>query len=196
MSKKKNDILKVATHLFAHKGFRQTSVSELSRLSEVAEGTIFYYFKSKENLLLAVLEAARDNIMDAFNNGTHHTTALSGIDRVEALLSFYLDLTLQMQEAFLILHRHFPYETAESNSVCRECLESIYTCVLDHLETALESGTVDGTITAPPGSNTAMILFSLVDGISRFNTFRIYNAGALYPDLMQMCRNMLTFKSV
>jgi AcrR family transcriptional regulator len=195
MSKKKSDILKTATLLFAHKGFRQTSMAELSRLSEAAEGTIFYYFKSKENLLVIVLETARNAIIDAFKNGMSDQTSLSGIDRVEALLSFYLDLTEHMQEAFLILHRHFPYEKAEANSLCREYLASIYSCVLDHLEAALIKGREDGTVTAAANSNTAMILFSLVDGISRFNTMRIYNTGALYTDLMQMCRNMLTFRN-
>ena len=194
MSKKKSDILKTATHLFAHKGFRQTSMAELSRLSEVAEGTIFYYFKTKENLLVAVLESARDTLIDAFRHGTGPDTTMPGIDRVVALLSFYLHLTEQMPEAFLILHRHFPYEKAEANSLCREYLASIYSCVLDHLEAALVKGSEDGTITAAPSSNTAMILFSLVDGISRFNTMRIYNTGALYTDLVQMCRKMLTFK--
>ena len=123
------------------------------------------------------------------------TDILSGIDRIEALLALYLDLTEQMQEAFLILHRHFPYEKAETNPLCREYLASIYNCVLDHLEAALVSGQEDGTITAAPGSNTAMILFSLVDGISRFNTVRIYNTGSLYKDLMKMCRKMLTFRN-
>ena len=105
MSKKKSDILKTATRLFAHKGFRQTSVAELSRLSEAAEGTIFYYFKTKENLLVAVLEAARNTIIDALKNGMRNKSSLSGIDRIETLLAFYLDLTEHMQEEFLILQR-------------------------------------------------------------------------------------------
>jgi len=195
MSKKKSDILKTATRLFAHKGFRQTSVAELSRLSQAAEGTIFYYFKTKENLLVAVLETARNTIIDAFRNGMHDKTALSGIDRIESLLALYLDLTEHMREEFLILHRHFPYEKAVANSLCREHLASIYNCVLDHLEAALARGREDGTITAGPGNNTAMILFSLVDGISRFNTLGIYDTSTLYTDLMIMCRKMLTFRN-
>ena len=117
MSKKKTDILKTAMRLFAHKGFRQTSMAELSRLSEAAEGTIFYYFKTKDNLLVAVLENARNAIIDAFRNSVRDKTALSGIDRVEALLTFYLHQTEQMQEEFLILHRHFPYEKAEADAL-------------------------------------------------------------------------------
>lgn len=194
MSKKKADILKTATRLFAHKGFRQTSMAELSRLSEAAEGTIFYYFKTKDNLLVAVLESARNAIIDAFRNRVRDKASLSGIDQVEALLTFYLHQTEHMQEEFLILHRHFPYEKAGANALCREYLASIYNCVLDHLEEALARGREDGTITASPGSNTAMILFSLVDGISRFNTLRIYDTGTLYADLMTMCRNMLAFR--
>ena len=62
--KKKDAILKVATVLFANKGFADTSGQELARLTGVAEGTIFYHFKSKEGLLLAILEKTRDEIVD------------------------------------------------------------------------------------------------------------------------------------
>jgi hypothetical protein len=37
----------------------------------------------------------------------------------------------------------------------------------------------------------AWIIFSMADGLVRFNTFRLYEAGALYNDLIESCRWML-----
>jgi len=31
----------------------------------------------------------------------------------------------------------------------------------------------------------------MVDGLARFNTYKLYDAGALYNELMQSCRRML-----
>ena len=44
--KKKEIILRVAMQLFARKGFKDTSMAELSKTTGAAEGTIFYHFKT------------------------------------------------------------------------------------------------------------------------------------------------------
>jgi hypothetical protein len=37
-----------------------------------------------------------------------------------------------------------------------------------------------------------MVLFAMVDGIVRLNTYRVYDAGTLYNSLMAACRRLLT----
>jgi len=49
-------ILAASLALFADKGYHGTRTSEIARDSGVAEATIFKYFRSKKNLLSAVLE--------------------------------------------------------------------------------------------------------------------------------------------
>jgi hypothetical protein len=80
---------------------------------------------------------------------------------------------------------------AETNPICREYLESIYNCLLDIFEKGITIGQEDGSIRNVPTRHTAMILFSMVDGIVRYNTYGLYDAGALYKQLMASCRNML-----
>ena len=57
---KKQAILEAATRLFSVKGFKDTSMAELSKMIGVAQGTIFYHFKNKEELFLAVLERTKE----------------------------------------------------------------------------------------------------------------------------------------
>ena len=40
--------------MFAENGFYKTRVAEIAKLAEVAEGTVYEYFGSKENLLLSI----------------------------------------------------------------------------------------------------------------------------------------------
>jgi TetR/AcrR family fatty acid metabolism transcriptional regulator len=40
--------------VFAENGFYKTRVAEIAKLAEVAEGTVYEYFGSKENLLLSI----------------------------------------------------------------------------------------------------------------------------------------------
>jgi hypothetical protein len=96
-----------------------------------------------------------------------------------------------MEDQFLILHRHFPYQMAETSPVCRRHLESIYTCLLDIFESGIKQGIRDGSVTVDDPRKTAMILFAMVDGIARLNTYRVYDAGTLFDNLIASCRRLL-----
>ena len=53
---RKNEIIDAAEELFNTKGFEQTSVSDIVKRVGVAQGLFYYYFKSKEEILNAVLD--------------------------------------------------------------------------------------------------------------------------------------------
>lgn len=190
--KKKDIILKVATVLFANHGFKDTSVLELSRLTGAAEGTIFYHYKSKENLLLAILERTRDDIVAQFDQFFENRPFASGLEMAEETISFYLYLAGLMEDQFLLLHRRFLYKFSETNPEFRSHLEAIYNCLFHFFEKAILAGQADGSI-APDiqPRKTALILFTMVDGLVRFKNDNLYDAGALFNELLRTCRRML-----
>src|SRR6266851_2463308 len=51
----RDEILKAAMQLFASRGFHETSMSEVAREARVSKALIFWHFKTKEELFLAVL---------------------------------------------------------------------------------------------------------------------------------------------
>jgi AcrR family transcriptional regulator len=51
----RDEILRAATELFATRGFHETSMSEVARAAGVSKALIFWHFKSKEELFVAVL---------------------------------------------------------------------------------------------------------------------------------------------
>ncbi len=52
---RKSELIEAAETLFREEGFRQTSVSDIVKKIGVAQGTFYYYFKSKEDILEAVV---------------------------------------------------------------------------------------------------------------------------------------------
>ncbi|WP_129729319.1 MULTISPECIES: TetR/AcrR family transcriptional regulator [Bacillaceae] len=52
---KQQRIVEAAIKIFAEKGYTATSTNEIAKAAEVAEGTIFRHFGTKENLLLSVI---------------------------------------------------------------------------------------------------------------------------------------------
>ena len=57
----KQDILKAAARLFAADGFDSTSVEDISEAADVAKGTFYYNFQSKEDVVIALRISADDD---------------------------------------------------------------------------------------------------------------------------------------
>ncbi|MBN2124456.1 MAG: TetR/AcrR family transcriptional regulator [Deltaproteobacteria bacterium] len=188
---KKEAILKAATRFFSGKGFRDTSMAELAGMINVAQGTIFYHFKNKEELFLSILQEFKEGIIREFEQYLAENEFETGLDMMEGAISFYFYLAGSMEDRFLLLHRHDAYELARVNPACREYLEAIYNCFLDIFERAVLMGQEDGSIGEMQPRKTALIIFSMVDGLVRFNTYNLYDAGALFNELILSCRRML-----
>jgi TetR/AcrR family fatty acid metabolism transcriptional regulator len=56
-------ITAAAVDVFAEKGFHQARVADIARKAGVADGTIYLYFKNKEDLLLSVFEEKMDYLL-------------------------------------------------------------------------------------------------------------------------------------
>lgn len=54
MTDKQISIMSAAIEIFAQKGYSATTTSEIAKMAGVGEGTIFHYYKTKKELLLAV----------------------------------------------------------------------------------------------------------------------------------------------
>src|SRR5262245_14475736 len=61
---KRERILAAAVHVFAEKGFYLAKVSEIAREAGVADGTIYLYFKSKDDLLISLFEDSMAEVND------------------------------------------------------------------------------------------------------------------------------------
>ena len=57
----KDSILQAAFTEFADKGYRRASTNKIVENANIPKGTLFYYFGSKKNLFLYLLDAAVDN---------------------------------------------------------------------------------------------------------------------------------------
>ncbi|MCK4353275.1 TetR/AcrR family transcriptional regulator [candidate division WOR-3 bacterium] len=53
---RKESIIEIARDLFARFGFKKTTVDEIARALHMGKSTIYYYFKTKENIFKAVIK--------------------------------------------------------------------------------------------------------------------------------------------
>jgi TetR/AcrR family fatty acid metabolism transcriptional regulator len=55
-SGKRESILRAATRVFARNGYFNSKVADIAREAEVADGTVYLYFKSKEEILHSIFD--------------------------------------------------------------------------------------------------------------------------------------------
>lgn len=77
---KRDAILRAATRVFAQNGFHQSQVADIARVAGVAAGTVYLYFRSKDDLLVSVFEKSMAEVL------AEGRSALEGVaDPVERL---------------------------------------------------------------------------------------------------------------
>lgn len=59
-------IIEAAINVFAKQGYYQTTVAQIAREAGVADGTIYLYFKNKEDILLQIFSFRAKQIFDRF----------------------------------------------------------------------------------------------------------------------------------
>ncbi|MBA7528893.1 HTH-type transcriptional regulator QacR [subsurface metagenome] len=77
----KDRILNVAAKIFSKFGFQKTTVDEIARAAHKAKGSVYYYFKSKEELFRGVVEkefhTLRSELVKAIDSGHDSKEKLS-----------------------------------------------------------------------------------------------------------------------
>jgi TetR/AcrR family fatty acid metabolism transcriptional regulator len=65
---KRDRITEAAISVFAEKGYRSSRVSDVAREAGVADGTIYLYFRSKEELLLTIFEEKMEELLSELSD--------------------------------------------------------------------------------------------------------------------------------
>jgi TetR/AcrR family transcriptional regulator, fatty acid metabolism regulator protein len=60
---KRDAILRAATKVFAQNGFFQSQVADVAKVAGVAAGTVYLYFKGKDDLLVSIFERSMKDVL-------------------------------------------------------------------------------------------------------------------------------------
>jgi AcrR family transcriptional regulator len=129
------EIIDTASMLFIENGYDKTQITDIAKQMNVAQGLIYYYFKSKTELLYAVIDEMAKEKQKLFK------TALSGsestaLQNLISLLSFKLD-----SNSFGNL---IP-SIASDAAITEYCSNKMITSTLQMLIMIIKQGNLDGS---------------------------------------------------
>lgn len=124
-SDRKNQILAAAADLFAEQGYYKTTTADVARAVGVTQPYIFHFFKSKEELYLAVLSNACRLIQHAFQTVEAEDPALLP----EAMGAAFNELMNQHRNAILLVMMSFATPDTSIRGFTREGFDAIFETV-------------------------------------------------------------------
>ncbi len=157
--KRRDDIIKVAKRLFREKGFTSTSMQDIAAGAELAKGTLYLYFKNKDELVGEILYESVQVIARLLDAAMKKGN--SGFEKLRSILYAYLDFRINHEEGyfFTMLQDYFPHIQVLSNDPrLTGHLRLRYQMVKDVLETGIRDGSIRPDIN--PGL-TAVVLTQL-----------------------------------
>jgi AcrR family transcriptional regulator len=95
--KTRKAILKAALELFAEQGFYRTTTKAISRKAGIAEGTLFNYFETKEDLALYFFENEQVEIIAWFGRDRRMKRAALG-EKLFAIVQHFLERLAPYEE--------------------------------------------------------------------------------------------------
>ncbi|MDE1172965.1 MAG: helix-turn-helix domain containing protein [Parvibaculaceae bacterium] len=84
---KRELILDAALELFRAHGFRRTSMEDIAEAAEIAKGTLYLYFRSKEELFTALSQKLGARVLDAMDQAKIATANADLEERLVALFN-------------------------------------------------------------------------------------------------------------
>jgi TetR/AcrR family fatty acid metabolism transcriptional regulator len=165
---KRARILEAAVRVFANRGFFGARVAEIARAAGVADGTIYLYFKSKDDLLICLFEDRMRRILAALK------TALADherpLDRLRCAILQHLDLVEQDRALVEVL----TVELRQSAKFMREYRNPPFAEFLQVIESIVAQGQRDGSIRRGPSPTLiARALFGALDELSLARALRL-----------------------
>ena len=158
---KREDILQGALRAFAKNGFYNTRVSEIASEAGVADGTIYLYFKNKDDLLISLFEDRMEWIIDRLQSELDDADG-DVLHRLRTFIHLHFRLAVERRD----LAEFITVELRQSAKFVKEYENPRFADYLKMLHSLIDEGQQEGIIRAD--LNTRLIsraLFGALDEV-------------------------------
>lgn len=100
----KKSIMRAAKQLFSVKGYKNTTIDEITDRALIAKATLYQYFKSKENLFFETIKDSERNLLTLLELKVNRNKDLTRLQKFKALF-FYL--LAYFEKDYYIIHLFF-----------------------------------------------------------------------------------------
>jgi TetR/AcrR family fatty acid metabolism transcriptional regulator len=158
---KRERILDAAVRVLAKKGFHSTRVSEVAKAAGVADGTIYLYFKSKDQLLVSLFEDRVEGLLAFLQEDLPRAGSAS--DKLRRIIELQLGLLEEerdLAEVLTVILR-------QSTKLMKKHAAPKFNAYLDAIAKVVADGQANGELRQDVSPHlVARAIFGALDGIA------------------------------
>ena len=154
---RKNELIDTAMQLFIKKGYEQTSVSDIVKEINVAQGTFYYHFESKTDILEAVGEKLIDQIINKIRQIANRKK-IDETERLDDIIDYFSMFYNTSKEIVDNIH-------SESNIILHQKLaKKTLAKLLPVLTNIIEEGVAKGRFNVTyPAENAEFLILAMTE---------------------------------
>ncbi len=133
-------ILDAAGKVFSHRGFYQSTVSDIAHTAGVADGTIYLYFKNKDDILVQFFHFKMRQIFTGFREEVGRVDG--AVDKLKRLIRYHLT-AFQADRHMAIVYQA---ETRRYSRLVEDQIREMASLYFDLLAEIVEQGQQEGLI--------------------------------------------------
>ena len=156
MDDKRERILNAAFHLFKQFGFLKTTVDEIARSAQVGKGTVYFYFKNKEDILLSLVE--REFSIGIAEIGK----AMDQVEKAEEKLRVLFQSTFRFFHSNELVSKVLSMDQGLALSAITEKNKAYQSISINTFMELLDQGQKDGVFRPMNNGKVAFILDNLI----------------------------------
>ena len=155
---RRDAILRAAIETFAARGFFNAQVADVARSAGVAAGTVYLYFRGKDDLLISIFERTMSQAIAAGRESVASRT--SAVDRLREIARLHLDRLGRDRDLAVV----FQVELRSSTKFMEQFSATKVTEYLDMIRTVIEEGQRQGVFRDNLNTKiAAKVLFGALD---------------------------------
>lgn len=150
-------LVETARNLFLVQGYNATGVAQILKETGVNSGSLYHYFPTKEDLLLAVLEWYRDNIYEGLLRPVYERID-DPVERIFGILEGYRQLVMMLEFEYGCPIGNLALELSNSHPIARNLIRENF----ENWLVSIQENLVAASNVLPPDTDyRALALFTL-----------------------------------
>ena len=186
IAQKKNNekyeaILNAAVKVIGQAGYHNAPISKIAREAGVADGTVYLYFKNKEDILISILRETIGTIVERIQEDWT-SVEKRPVEALQRIVSVYFHMLGTNPDLAMFTQVHLRQSNADMRKQIGEIIRPYYRIIDEIIETGVETevfrdgmdrriarrmifGTMDETVTAWILTGAKYDLLSLIDPV-------------------------------
>ena len=137
---KYHQILEAAVRIFARQGFHQSTIAQIAKEAGVADGTIYLYFKNKDDILVQFFSHRAKQVFESFREEVDR--GQTSLDKLRNLINRHLTEFQRDRNGAVV----YQVETHQSSRLAEEQIKEMSQMYRDLISEIVEQGQQEGQI--------------------------------------------------